>query len=246
MQYTYKAYNGAVEFHRKRIQGFYSLYLFEIRISDQVCYSINNVAQILGYRAPQNLHTLLKDSGFLLTAQDLYRSYMLDAIDFGNEPDDYEWFLKTISSLVDDPTMHITTRTRFLTLDGILFVMAHNTMTSERVKKAMCTTLGIDKSIICPPRPETNFCDRLSSMLGEFGYTIQRQYPVSIYRLDMAVFNQNGKFLCAVEFDEDTHRWYNEDKEKERSTYMNKHRIKIIHADKYTKPETVLKTILKM
>ena len=52
--------------------------------------------------------------------------------------------------------------------------------------------------------------------------------------------------MYAVEFDEDTHRWYNEDKEKERATYMSKHHIKILHADKYTKPETVLKTILKM
>ena len=233
--------------HRKVLRGFDSLWVYEISVAEHVVYSLTNLAPILGYRNPQNLKSLLSQADdFLIPMDDLYMWYVCDVAYTYDDACDIKVFVDMLSHLVpDDNNLRFNMRSYFTNIDGILFILSHNTMTSDRVKRALCEALGVDKSIVCPSRPETHFCDRLSSMLTEFGYTIKRQYQMDIYRLDMAIFD-GDKFICAVEYDEDTHRWYDTQKEHDRQAYMNRHHVKIFRADTSTKSETICKQILDM
>ena len=247
MQYIYRTYHDAVCIHRKTLHGFDSLYVFEILIGDEEpYYAVSNLAGILGYRNTGSLCDLLKGTEFLLNMDDLYRSYVLDAIDFGNEQEAFKSFVHTLSNMVDDISMKFTTRSRFTNEAGLLFILAHNTLTSDRIKRSLCSALKIDKKIVCPSRPETHFCDCLSEMLKEFGLSIERQKQIGNYRVDMTVTDQDGKLLCAVEYDEPTHRWYDESMEKTRTDYLNRRGIFVIRASKDTSPASILKEIMDM
>ena len=247
MRYIFHDEFDVLHAHRKVLRGFDSLWIYEISVAEHIVYSLTNLAPVLGYRNPQNLKSLLSQAkDFLIPIDDVYVYYACDCTDSHLDPCDIGEFTKALSDLVpDDSTFRFNSRSYFTNMDGILFILSHNTMTSDRVKRALCEALGVDKSIVCPSRPETHFCDRLSSMLTEFGYTVKRQYQMDIYRLDMAIFD-GDKFICAVEYDEDTHRWYDTQKEHDRQAYMGRHHVKMFRADTSTKPETVCKQILDM
>lgn len=259
MQYVYRAYNGIIEAHRKALRGFESLCIYELTIGDHTVYSVNNVAQVLGYRQPGSLLSLLSQAQshngcssmsirdqIVFDMDDAYSFYLLEAINSYMGEDSFEGFVSAMKRLVPDSGIVTSRCSKFMSLEGILFVLSHNTMTSDRVKKSLCGALGVDKTVVCPSRPETHFCDRLSSMLQEFGYSVQRQRQVDRYRIDMWVTDKDGKFVTAVEYDEPTHRWYDAEYEHERSAYLGRHHIRVIHADDTVKPEAVLKEILSI
>jgi hypothetical protein len=183
---------------------------------------------------------------FLLTMDDAFRPYLLDRIDFDDFEPTFEDFVCELNCLVPDEFLEFKKRSCFTTIDGIIFILSHNTMTSDRVKKALCSSLGIEREIICPSRPETHFYDRIYSMLSQWGYRIERQYSIGTYRIDFAVFDENGNFVCAVEYDEPGHRWYDEEKEHERKAYLGRHHIRVLRADSTTKPESLCKAIIDL
>ena len=246
MQYIYRDSTGALEAHRRNLIGF-ELCLWELRIAETVMYPLSNLASILGYRRVQGLKMLLSQAPeFLLTMDDAFRPYILDRIDFDDFEPTFEDFVCELNCLVPDEFLEFKKRSCFTTIDGIIFILSHNTMTSDRVKKALCCSLGIEREIICPSRPETHFYDRICSMISQWGYRIERQYSIGMYRIDFAVFDENGNFVCAVEYDEPGHRWYDEEKEHERKAYLGRHHIRVLRADSTTKPESLCKAILDM
>ena len=246
MQYIYRDSTGVLEAHRRNLRGF-ELCLWELRIADTVMYPLSNLARILGYRRVQGLKMLLSQApDFLLTMDDAFRPYLLDRLDFDAFEPTFEEFISELNYLVPDDMWEFKKRSCFTTLDGIMFILSHNTMTSDRVKKALCNALDIEREIICPSRPETHFYDRICSMLSQWGYRIERQYAIGTYRLDFAVFNEDGKFKCAVEYDEPGHRWYDEEKEHERQAYLGRHHIRVIRVDSKTKPEALCKSIIDL
>ena len=202
----------------QEIEGF-SMGLYEVVIGEEVFYPLQTLYPIFGYHSVSGLKSILhpfKDHLYIM--DDVYRVYVLDRIDAGEDYLNIDGFVQTLRDFHTVPPQWLMhSKSYFTDQDGITYILSRNTFTTDRVKKAVLSSLNLQDRVVCPERLETHFYDRLSSILKEWGFSILRQYSYKSYRLDMVVVDSLNQFICALEFDEKAHTWYDREHEEERS-----------------------------
>ena len=173
-----------------------SLHVFEL---DKDYFPIKTLSEILGYSNPQSLLYLLPDY-LRYDIEDLYSLYMLYLEQFNTYvPLNIKEFKKNLSRY--KPLW-------FTDKEGINYVLSRNTFTTPRIKNGLAQLLGF--SLIATPHKESIFYDVLSSLLKGTELSIQRHVYIAGYFVDVEI---TGDVSVIVEFDENDHKYYDQDKE---------------------------------
>lgn len=195
-------------------------------------YSLSSLANTLGYSSPNSLIQSVP-SQYKLDFTEIYAFYLNYMDNFPTFiPLTEKGFKKELSQL--KPFW-------FTTLEGVSYILSKNTFTIPRLKTCIAQALGLNP--IAPPHKESVFYDALLQMLKDSGLTLNRHLYLAGYFADIEIQGCNPPII--VEYDENNHRYYDQEKEKLRERIFNSLGYKIIRVNDSVPPIEAAASLFK-
>ena len=221
----------------------FSLAIIQVSIDEKNYYPLSSLAQILGYSSSYNLTNLINKE-YVTSMDELYGCYLNYTQDsYSIQPCSYKQFskgLKSSISLFRAPYL-------FTNKEGVQQVLSRNTISCDKLKKEICEVLNIP-SIIHLSSKETSFYTVLESLLKDTNVVIKRQVYIGGYYADIELVGLENNVI--IEYDENNHKWYDQNKEKQREDVLKSLGYTLLRIDDSSSPiesaSLIFKQLLKL
>lgn len=207
----------------------FSLAIIQISIDGKNYYPLSSLAQILGYSSSYNLTNLINKE-YITSMDELYGCYLTHTQDsYSIQPCTYIQFNKGLKSSI--PLFRAPYL--FTNKEGVQQVLSRNTISCDKLKKEICEVLNIP-SIIHLPSKETSFYTALEALLKDTNVVIKRQVYIAGYYADIELVGLENNVI--IEYDENNHKWYDQNKEKQREDVLKSLGYTLLRIDDSSSP----------
>ena len=212
-----------IEIKYRELKGFDSIQFPSILTEDSEYFPLSSLSIILGYSSPYSLIQSISDDE-KIKVDELYA--MSTVNDYS--PISLTMFKKELSQFKP---------LQFTTIKGLENILSRNTFTLPRIKEAIAECIGIKP--IHTPRSESSFYDSLYSIFKGSrleNIEIHRQVYLAGYRADIELVIPEYNKYFVIEYDENNHIGYDQNKEKEREIAIKQLGYEIIRIDDKLNP----------